>query len=156
MKFLKPLVVFVIIVNCQILFAQGSTFNLNRVLTFDVENTDVNKIPFKIKPGTSSMNIKIVSKIYKGDLTIEIYDSFDAKKGEFSIQSVIPDNKRAVVMAADKNESSTSNGQPISEFVSGEIEKHVSFPGVGDWYIKIISKKVIGQINVNMQFNLDN
>lgn len=156
MKLFKPLtLLLVIFLNAQTLFSQGTSFELRREITINSEDSEIKEIPLNVKLLTSSLDIRISSEIYKGDLTIEIYNSMNVKKGEFSIQSIIPDGKTKAVFSADKKEMILTKDESSSEVVSGEIKKIVNNPMVGKWYIKITPKKVSGKINIYTRFNLD-
>ena len=98
------------------------------------------EITVKIDKKTDRFSLSINSHIEAGKLTIEIYDSHNEKRGNFSVGSQI---------GADQSAKDKTKGK--REDVRGQINKSVREPISGNWKIKIIPIKAKGIISIKTQ-----
>ncbi len=97
------------------------------VRTIELDKSSNKKdIKIDVTDNAKAMSVAVNSTINSGLLTIEIYDPNGDKKGHFSIEA-----------AGDK-----------TELVSGQMQKHFETPMKGDWVVKLIPKKVSGDISI--------
>ncbi len=93
-------------------------------------SSDTEEIKVEVSEDIESFQIAINSTIQSGYLTMEIYDPKGAKQGNFSVESQLNSN--------DKKK----------ELVCGQMQKIIKNPLKGNWIVKLIPKKVKGDISI--------
>ena len=98
----------------------------------------------------NTLNLKIQSKIREGELTIEIYDPKNEKRGNYSIGSQVKTTK--------SNSNKTDMDKELEllgtlmgvrkESVQGTITRTIKDPVKGNWVVKIIPKNVKGLVTI--------
>jgi subtilisin-like proprotein convertase family protein len=114
--------------------AANSETSVNLVRTIQLDkDSKTEEVFIEVKPKTQKLQLQINSTIFKGKLTIELYDPGDVKQGNFSIGTQLNSEK--------------------SETVNGNITKVVTEPQAGKWKIKMIPTDASGMIRVHSSIN---
>jgi hypothetical protein len=122
--------------NGQIEQTDKTEFKLKKTIDLVAESGKVEiKIPVSEKK--NGLSIKISSEIFKGELTIEIYDPTDEKMGNYTVGS------QNSIKVVGKTYNPTQ-----SEPVAGEITKVIEFPKIGTWTVNVIPKNAVGKISL--------
>ena len=103
-------------------------YNVARNIEFDKNSSD-DEIVILIDENTQSFGYMIETRLYKGELTIELYDPNNVKRDSFKIRTQLKSAK--------------------SEIVSGTIKDILYKPEKGEWKIKIITNSASGSVNIN-------
>ena len=125
-----PLIFFV----CNTSLAQGTDFKMTRNLGFK-ESSKMQNVNIKIAEKTSTLTLSINCAVRQGIVTIEIYDPNNEKQGEFTIEAI-------------ESEGDGSLFSELNEGVSGNINKLINDPSLGNWSIKFIPKDATGRVNI--------
>lgn len=102
--------------------------SLNRTINFD-GSSDQENIAIDVSEDNKTMHVGINSTVNSGYLTVELYDPKGNKKGNFSIESQLNNDKK-------------------KERVCGQMQKHIDDPMKGKWIVKLIPNKVVGDVSI--------
>lgn len=129
-------------------FATGqdaTQFNIERQIFLNDESENL-EIILSVSEQDKSLLLKIQSAIVGGELTIEIYNPKNEKQGNYSISTQL------------KSAPLNSNVDPIvnawvvkglnKETVQGNITRSIKNPVKGNWVVKIIPKKAVGNVKI--------
>ena len=127
----------------------ATTFNLERQIILNGESENI-EILLSVSEQDNTLNLKIQSKIREGELTIEIYDPKNEKKGNYSIGSQVK-NTQSNSNKTDMDKELELLGTLIGvrkESVQGTITRTIKDPVKGNWVVKIIQKNVKGLVTI--------
>lgn len=105
----------------------GSTLKVVRNVSIR-EDSKAENILINIDKATNQFSLSIESIIEEGSLTIEIYDSFGKKQGNFTI---------ATQLGAEK-----------TEMVNGQFQKSWKNLPTGKWEVKILPSSATAEIRI--------
>lgn len=112
-------------------YSQGSEFRLRR--TVNIENdSKVEEVLINIEKNTLDFALSIESRISKGKLTIEIYDSSSKKQGHFTIE--------------------TQMGSEKKEDVNGQYRKSWKNVPAGQWMVRVIPTDATAKLMLTTSF----
>lgn len=131
----------------------ATTFNLERQIILNGESENI-EILLSVSGQDNALNLKIQSKIQEGELTIEIYDPKNEKKGNYSIGSQVKTTQSNI----KKNDMDNEFERELEllgtimgvrkESVQGTITRTIKDPLKGNWVVKIIPKNVKGRVTI--------
>jgi len=93
-----------------------------------VNDSKPEEISINIQQKTKWLNLSINSTVSSGKLTIELYDPNNVKQGNFTVE--------------------TQLNSIAKETVSGNFQKSLLNPQVGNWKVKIIPTEASGMIKI--------
>ena len=118
-----------LLLSTTVVGQQCNGITLNRNIELD-GSSDTEEIKVEVSKDTTTLFIGINSTIQSGQLTIELYDPKGNKHGNFSVESQLKSNKSR------------------TESVCGQMQKQIKDPVKGDWIVKLIPNKVIGNVSI--------
>lgn len=112
-----------------------SNFTLERFIKLKEHNT-VENIYIDLEPNTDSFFYNIETTIFRGQLTIEIFDPNNQSQGKFSIETQVnsANSERAIGVLTDLFQNTET----------------------GKWLIKITPVNASGEISINYEVSLKN
>ena len=106
-------------------------------ITISSQSANIKPIIVKIdKKATLRFNIN--GKISSGTTIVEIYNPSGSKEGELSLEH--------------NTDASLTDKNDLIDFTSGSLNKTISNADIGDWQIKIVSKKSEGNVKLSVAY----
>lgn len=116
------------VVKDQNFNALRSTLNIDRRIQFSKDSKS-EEIEIRINEKTEHLRLSINSEISEGKLTVEVYDSFGSKQGNYTIETQLSSEK--------------------IEKVTGHYEKAWKNLPKGIWKIRIIPTSATANVKIN-------
>lgn len=125
---------------CSMVVAQERTqFNIYRKIELK-EDSNPKQIGIEVNTKECRFNLRIRSSIRAGAVTLEIYDPKGKKHGNFAIGCQTDPDYTLNQQAPGESNS--------TEHVNGMTSKLIENPLIGEWQIKILPQKAVGEVKI--------
>ena len=126
--------VLIAVFSSNLCLSQNGEYSVERAISL-YKDSETNIVEIKVQEKTKQIDIKIISTIESGNLTIEIYDPNNEKLGNLSIGSMF------TISGAKTNNVDAKENNKRDEDVIGRIDRRFENPSQGTWIIKFIPKE---------------
>jgi len=135
--------VFLYNISCSILGQDKTNFAVSRSILLDGES-EKQEIILPVSEKNGSFNLTVSSKIYQGELTIEVYDPKGEKQGNYTVGCQL----YTTIQKNNNGQEEKSSGKTWTnkEIVNGRIDRKIINPIVGNWIVKIIPNRPKGSL----------